>query len=201
MKVIIERSINHLAVRGLRSKNCPSDSAVQGLSSAKANVASKRIELNFSHVIAVLLKDCGHCAQQLQVLDNAVVTILACHSPVGTRDNKPFRPMRRCSLSSAMASTLLRRQLRRSLPNLSRRWISSTPSFRAEPINESGSSPATGSQGATNVFGTHTVEDLHGMSASEILAETGSRKDISMRHFTGEYMLTPSSVLLCTETS
>lgn len=37
-----------------------------------------------------------------------------------------------------------------------------------------------------SVFDTHTVEDLHGMSASEILAETGSRAEASLRHFTGE---------------
>lgn len=32
----------------------------------------------------------------------------------------------------------------------------------------------------------HTVEDLHHMSAEDILSETGTRKDATMRHFTGE---------------
>lgn len=38
---------------------------------------------------------------------------------------------------------------------------------------------------AKNPFDTHTVEDLHGMSAAEILAETGTRADTKLRHFTG----------------
>lgn len=33
----------------------------------------------------------------------------------------------------------------------------------------------------------HSVEELHHLSAEEILKETGSRKEASMRHFTGEY--------------
>lgn len=32
----------------------------------------------------------------------------------------------------------------------------------------------------------HSVEELHSLTAEEILKETGSRKDASMRHFTGE---------------
>lgn len=31
----------------------------------------------------------------------------------------------------------------------------------------------------------HTVEDLHSMDAKTVLAETGTRKDATMRHFTG----------------
>ncbi|KAH8094615.1 NADH-ubiquinone oxidoreductase [Cristinia sonorae] len=96
-----------------------------------------------------------------------------------------------------MASTLFRRQLARSsaarcFPTtttttsssslLASRHISNSASVKAE----SASDPSAGarSTGAKNVFDTHTVEDLHGMHASEILAETGSRKDASMRHFT-----------------
>lgn len=33
----------------------------------------------------------------------------------------------------------------------------------------------------------HTVEDLHSMDAKTVLAETGTRKDATMRHFTGMY--------------
>lgn len=36
------------------------------------------------------------------------------------------------------------------------------------------------------MFDYHTVEDLHGMSAADILAEPESRTDSKMRHFTGE---------------
>ncbi|TCD70111.1 NADH:ubiquinone oxidoreductase 49kD subunit [Steccherinum ochraceum] len=97
-----------------------------------------------------------------------------------------------------MASTLFRRQLTRSSPRLptssipsgssvssllaSRRNISSSTALQAEPSSD----PSAGarSTGAKNVFDTHTVEDLHGMHASEILAETGTRKDAQMRHFT-----------------
>ncbi|KAF9780920.1 nife hydrogenase-like protein [Thelephora terrestris] len=38
--------------------------------------------------------------------------------------------------------------------------------------------------GAKNVFDSHTVEDLHGMHASDILAESGSRKEAKVGHFT-----------------
>ena len=40
--------------------------------------------------------------------------------------------------------------------------------------------------GGKNVFDTHTVEDLHGMHATEILAEAGTAREAKMRHFTGE---------------
>ncbi len=36
------------------------------------------------------------------------------------------------------------------------------------------------------VFDYHTVEDLHGMSAAEILEERGTEQERKMRHFTGE---------------
>ncbi|KZT02115.1 uncharacterized protein LAESUDRAFT_738869 [Laetiporus sulphureus 93-53] len=36
------------------------------------------------------------------------------------------------------------------------------------------------------LFNLHTVEDLHKMPASKILAETGTRRDMQMRHFTGK---------------
>ncbi|KAF9447841.1 NADH dehydrogenase I, D subunit [Macrolepiota fuliginosa MF-IS2] len=40
-------------------------------------------------------------------------------------------------------------------------------------------------QDAKSSFDYHTVEDLHGMSAQQILAEPGTRDDAKMRHFTG----------------
>jgi hypothetical protein len=39
------------------------------------------------------------------------------------------------------------------------------------------------------VFDYHTVEDLHGMDAADILADPISRPDSKMRHFTGEFVL------------
>lgn len=93
-----------------------------------------------------------------------------------------------------MASTLLRRQLahapRLTSPSFSSRLpsvrqLSNTPTVRqAEPHQETNASARP--TGARGVFDTHTVEDLHGMHATEILAETGSRKEAQMRHFTGE---------------
>lgn len=93
-----------------------------------------------------------------------------------------------------MASTLLRRQLARA-PRLStasspsssllasRRHLSSTPAaLQAEPVVDSKAAPQTA--GVKNLLNTHTVEDLQGLHASDILAETGTRKDAQMRHFT-----------------
>ena len=97
-----------------------------------------------------------------------------------------------------MASTLLRRQLARvprlpaaahSLPSVlnAHRNFSTSPSvLQAEP-ETTGARTSTGK----SVFDTHIVEDLHGMHASEILAESGTRKDAQMRHFTGEFLCTP----------
>ncbi|KAI0778633.1 NADH-ubiquinone oxidoreductase [Trametes elegans] len=90
-----------------------------------------------------------------------------------------------------MASTLFRRQLAR-VPRLTpspssasllstaaaRRHLSGSAAAHAEPA---ASAQTTGGK---NVFETHTVEDLHGMHASEILAETGTRRDAQLRHFT-----------------
>lgn len=97
-----------------------------------------------------------------------------------------------------MASTLLRRQLARA-PRLStasspsssllasRRHLSSTPAaLQAEPVVDSKAAPQTA--GVKNLLNTHTVEDLQGLHASDILAETGTRKDAQMRHFTGELL-------------
>lgn len=124
-----------------------------------------------------------------------------CHRLRARRPPQPFQqpPDRRRGPSATMASTLLRRHLTRASPRIptsspitpsasllaSRRHISNTASLQAEPASD----PSAGarSTGAKNVFDTHTVEDLHGMHASEILAETGTRKDAQMRHFTGMF--------------
>lgn len=94
-----------------------------------------------------------------------------------------------------MASTILRRQLSRAprlvpsssclsgSPLIARRQLSSSPQTNAQHIEE----PSLGarSTGAKNVFETHTVEDLKGIPHTDILAETGTRRDAEMRHFTG----------------
>jgi NADH dehydrogenase (ubiquinone) Fe-S protein 2 len=79
-----------------------------------------------------------------------------------------------------MASTLLRRQLALPTRSLLRSFSSSVASRQPEVVQP-------GTNGAKNVFQTHTVEDLHGMSAAEILTETGTRADAKFRHFTGEW--------------
>ena len=91
-----------------------------------------------------------------------------------------------------MASTLLRRQLARKIIPLPQRCLlSSTSSVLAQAAPQSQSTttttPGTGSKKG---FNRHIAEELQGVSASEILAESGTRKDAQMRHFTGEgYMV------------
>ena len=74
-----------------------------------------------------------------------------------------------------MASALLRRHLVPK-PTLFRSFSTSPARWKPE-VQSTAKGP----------FDTHTVEDLHGMSASEILAETGTRADTKLRHFTGAF--------------
>ena len=76
---------------------------------------------------------------------------------------------------------MLRRQLCSCTPRIFQRSLSSTSAVRQLSQAQQGAQTT----GAKNVFDTHTVEDLHGMHASDILAETGSRKEAKIRHFTG----------------
>ncbi|KAF8499235.1 Ndufs2, NADH:ubiquinone oxidoreductase 49 kd subunit [Russula emetica] len=89
-----------------------------------------------------------------------------------------------------MASSLLRRQLAHKIA-LPRRCclFSSTSSVLAQAAPQSqssSSSTTTTTPGGKNVFNRHIAEELQGITASEILAESGTRKDAQMRHFTGE---------------
>jgi NADH dehydrogenase (ubiquinone) Fe-S protein 2 len=87
-----------------------------------------------------------------------------------------------------MASALLRRRLVH-IAGLAqqRRLFSSTFSVLAQAAPQGqGSSPTTTAPGGINAFNRHIAEGLQGVSASEILAESGTRKDAQMRHFTGE---------------
>lgn len=79
-----------------------------------------------------------------------------------------------------MASTLLRRQLALPRRSLFRSFSSSVGRRQPEVVQ-----PDT--NGTNNLYQTHTVEDLQGMSAAEILKETGTRADAKLRHFTGEH--------------
>ena len=76
---------------------------------------------------------------------------------------------------------MLRRQLCSRSSRIFQRSLSSTSAVR----QLSQAQQAAQTTGAKNVFDTHTVEDLQGMHASDILAETGSRKEAKIRHFTG----------------
>ena len=84
-----------------------------------------------------------------------------------------------------LASQLLRRNIARAPSAAARRFISRSPAAAAaEPTSTGGGRPGFAPSGRS-VFDTHTVEELQGMSAKDILHETGSRKDSQMRHFTG----------------
>jgi NADH dehydrogenase (ubiquinone) Fe-S protein 2 len=75
--------------------------------------------------------------------------------------------------------------LRASLASLpARRAFATAAARRAlHPLDRPSNAART--QGAKAALEHHTVEDLHHMSALEALAETGTRKDSTMRHFTG----------------
>ena len=82
-----------------------------------------------------------------------------------------------------MASIMFRRRLVHNTSFVQRRLFSSTSSVLAQAAPQG---PSATTPGGNNVFNRHIAEDLQGVSASEILAESGTRKDAQMRHFTGE---------------
>jgi NADH dehydrogenase (ubiquinone) Fe-S protein 2 len=83
-----------------------------------------------------------------------------------------------------MASTLLRRQLCTRSPRIFTRGFSASSSL----LQASSAQQGAQTTGAKNVFDKHTVEDLQGIHATEILAETGLRSENQLRHFTGELL-------------
>ncbi|KAN0121631.1 NiFe hydrogenase-like protein [Russula decolorans] len=89
-----------------------------------------------------------------------------------------------------MASALLRRQLAHKIALPRRCLFSSTSSVLAQAAPQrsqsttSSTTSSTTTPGGKNVFNRHIAEELQGVSASEILAESGTRKDAQMRHFT-----------------
>ena len=83
-----------------------------------------------------------------------------------------------------MASVLLRRQLARKIALPRRCLFSSTSSVLAQAAPQG--QTTTPPPGGKNAYNRHIAEELQGVTASEILAESGTRKDAQMRHFTGE---------------
>jgi NADH dehydrogenase (ubiquinone) Fe-S protein 2 len=81
-----------------------------------------------------------------------------------------------------MASILLRRQLAHKIALPRRCLFSSTSSVLAQAAPQG----QTATPGGKNAYSRHIAEELQGVTASEILAESGTRKDAQMRHFTGE---------------
>ena len=76
-----------------------------------------------------------------------------------------------------MASVLLRRRLAPTATRVIQRHISTTVARRDASIPEK-----ITNREIQNIHETHVVD---GMTAEEILAETGTGKDSKMRHFTG----------------
>ena len=121
------------------------------------------------------------------------------------RFSSPHPPASSTSSSPAMASVLLRRQLAhtqsRTFANASKscrsgiveRGLRTSAVVRqAEPVHASASAERRGTAPTEagrpkNLTDVHTVEDLQGMTALDLLTETGNtRKDAQMRHFTGK---------------
>ncbi|KAF9237057.1 Ndufs2, NADH:ubiquinone oxidoreductase 49 kd subunit [Melanogaster broomeanus] len=99
-----------------------------------------------------------------------------------------------------MASALLRRQLVIPKHCYIRPFSSSTARWKPEGVqpdiltavkNALNTQQPGNLSALKKVLDTHTVEDLHGMSAAEILAETGTRADAKLRHFTGAQYYSP----------
>lgn len=78
-------------------------------------------------------------------------------------------------------------------------WLTTAIMFRLSSLRNSLRAPslasrcfnttATKLQSPTVGTSSATVEDMHDLSAEEILRDSGDRKDADLRHFTGEYTL------------
>ncbi len=84
-----------------------------------------------------------------------------------------------------MASALLRRQLARNIGLSHHRFLSSSSLALAQSASQG---PTNATNSGKSAYAKHIAEDLQGISASEILAESGTRKDAQMRHFTSEIL-------------
>ncbi|TFK56830.1 Ndufs2, NADH:ubiquinone oxidoreductase 49 kd subunit [Heliocybe sulcata] len=83
-----------------------------------------------------------------------------------------------------MASTLLRRQLGRSARSFARRHISTTSPVLATTTSSGADASGVPAGGSKDIYNSHTVEDMQGLSAHELLKERASRPERQMRHFT-----------------
>lgn len=85
-----------------------------------------------------------------------------------------------CRQPPKMAANLFRRQFlaKNTGPSLRRAFSNSARTLQATPAPEN----------EKHSLDYHSVEDLHHLTAEEILRETGTRKDATMRHFTGAFV-------------
>ena len=113
------------------------------------------------------------------------------------------RAHRRRTDATTMASILMRRRLASTssrlsssssfsspcLAGTSKRAALSTSAVRrqAEPVNDLDPRFAR-TQGAKKLVEMHTVEDLSSLSPVDVLAETGTKRESQMRHFTGMFI-------------
>jgi len=62
-----------------------------------------------------------------------------------------------------------------------------TPEQEAQMKREMSENDLFKPQRISSALDVHTVEDIHHLTAEQALAETGTRRDATLRHFTGEY--------------
>lgn len=93
------------------------------------------------------------------------------------RDRKDLHLIRPLTMASFLRSRL-GPQLARTA---TRRW--------AAPIAQRTMASAASPPGTKHGLEYHTVEDLHSMDLKAVLGETGTSKDATMRHFTGELII------------
>ena len=142
------------------------------------------------------------CSEDNTVVDNVEVGLRSSVGPgvedkqtVGARTSRPAPPSRSLPTRSYlvdMASALLRRQLARNIGLSHRRFLSRSSPALAQSTSQD---PTTATHARRSAYAKHIAEDLQGVTASEILAESGTRKDAQMRHFTGRIFLCSSRIL------
>lgn len=62
-----------------------------------------------------------------------------------------------------------------------------TPAQEAQMKLEMSGENVPKAQRISSPLDVHTVEDIHHLTAEEALAETGTRRDATLRHFTSKY--------------
>lgn len=74
-----------------------------------------------------------------------------------------------------------------------------TPEQEAQMKLEMSGEGVPKAQRISSPLDVHTVEDIHHLTAEEALAETGTRRDATLRHFTGKHAARFSGALCDTE--